>query len=117
MSSWGVWLDYAWPALLLTIVGLFLGRVSRDPKTSCGDAVLVDFCLGLVVVFVYGVFKCPVRGEDPERFIHRKLEARGKTGFAERGLCGRTASLPIREKRRRSQRRERERIPLDLRVL
>lgn len=50
MSSWGAWLAYAWPALLLTIVGLFLGRVSRDPKTSHGDAVLVDLCLGLVAV-------------------------------------------------------------------
>jgi hypothetical protein len=36
--------------LLLTIVGLFLGRVSRDPKTPRGDAVLVDLCLGLVAV-------------------------------------------------------------------
>jgi hypothetical protein len=34
MSSWGTWLVYVWPALLLTIVGLFLGRVSRDPNTS-----------------------------------------------------------------------------------
>ncbi len=50
MSSWGTWLVYAWPALLLTIVGLFLGRVSRDSKTSRGDAVLVDLCLGLVAV-------------------------------------------------------------------
>ena len=50
MSSWGAWLVYAWPALLLTIVGLFLGSVSRDPKTSRGDAVLVDLCLGLVAV-------------------------------------------------------------------
>jgi hypothetical protein len=50
VSSWGAWLVYAWPALLLTIVGLFLGRISRDPKTSRGDAVLVDLCLGLVAV-------------------------------------------------------------------
>ncbi|MDQ3498698.1 MAG: hypothetical protein M3514_14565 [Actinomycetota bacterium] len=41
---------YAWPALLLTIIGLFLRRASRDPKTPCGDAVLVDLGLGLVAV-------------------------------------------------------------------
>ena len=51
MSSWGVWLAYAWPALLLTIIGLFLRRASRDPKTPRGDAVLVDLGLGLVTVF------------------------------------------------------------------
>ena len=51
MSSWGVWLAYAWPALLLTIIGLFLRRASRDPKTPRGDAVLVDLGLGLVAVF------------------------------------------------------------------
>jgi len=43
-------LAYAWPALLLTIIGLFLRRASRDPKTPCGDAVLVDLGLGLVAV-------------------------------------------------------------------
>ena len=41
---------YAWPALLLTIIGLFLRCASRDPKTPCGDAVLVDLGLGLVAV-------------------------------------------------------------------
>ncbi|MBA2782623.1 MAG: hypothetical protein H0T74_06850 [Rubrobacteraceae bacterium] len=41
---------YTWPALLLTIIGLFLRRASRDPKTPCGDAVLVDLGLGLVAV-------------------------------------------------------------------
>jgi hypothetical protein len=51
VSSWGVWLAYAWPALLLTIIGLFLRRASRDPKTSRGGAVLVDLGLGLVAVF------------------------------------------------------------------
>jgi hypothetical protein len=50
VSSWDTWLVYAWPALLLTIVGLFLGRISRDPKTSRGNAVLVDLCLGIVAV-------------------------------------------------------------------
>jgi hypothetical protein len=50
VNSWGAWLVYAWPALLLTLVGLFLGRASRDPKTSRGDAVLVDLGLGLVAV-------------------------------------------------------------------
>ena len=50
MSSWGAWLAYAWPALLLTIIGLFLRRASRDPKTARGDAVLVDLGLGLVAV-------------------------------------------------------------------
>jgi hypothetical protein len=50
VSSWGAWLAYAWPALLLTIVGLVLRRASRDPKTPRGDAVLVDLGLGLVAV-------------------------------------------------------------------
>jgi len=50
VSYWGAWLVYAWPALLFTILGLFLGRVSRDPKTPRGDAVLVDLGLGLVAV-------------------------------------------------------------------
>jgi hypothetical protein len=36
--------------LLLTIIGLFLRRASRDPKTARGDAVLVDLGLGLVTV-------------------------------------------------------------------
>jgi len=43
-------LAYTWPVLLLTIIGLFLHRASRDPKTPCGDAVLVDLGLGLVAV-------------------------------------------------------------------
>jgi hypothetical protein len=50
VSSWGTWLAYAWPALLLTIIGLFLRRASGDPKIPRGDAVLVDLCLGLVAV-------------------------------------------------------------------
>ena len=50
VSPWGTWLAYAWPTLLLTIIGLFLRRASRDPKTPRGDAVLVDLCLGLVAV-------------------------------------------------------------------
>jgi hypothetical protein len=50
VSSWGTWLAYAWPAFLLTIIGLFLRRASRDPKTPRGDAVLVDLSLGLVAV-------------------------------------------------------------------
>ena len=51
MSSWSAWIAYAWSALLLTIIGLFLRRASRDPKTPRGDAVLVDLGLGLVAVF------------------------------------------------------------------
>ncbi len=50
MSSWDTSLAYALPALLLTIIGGFLRRTSRDPKTPHGDAVLVDLGLGLVVV-------------------------------------------------------------------
>lgn len=50
MRSWVAWLAYACPALLLTIIGLFLHRASRDPKTPRGDAVLVDLGLGLVAV-------------------------------------------------------------------
>ena len=49
MSSW---LSYAWPALLLTIIGLVLRRAARDPRTPRGDAVLVDLGLGLLVVIV-----------------------------------------------------------------
>ena len=48
MSSWSIGMVCAWPALLLTFIGLVLRRVSRDPKTPRGDAVLVDLCLGLV---------------------------------------------------------------------
>jgi hypothetical protein len=50
VSSWDAWLVYAWPALMLTIVGLFLARISRDPNTARDDAILVDLCLGLVAV-------------------------------------------------------------------
>ena len=50
MSSWGAWLAYAGPALLLTVIGLFLRRASRDPRTPRGDAVLFDLGLGLVAV-------------------------------------------------------------------
>ena len=50
MSFWGPWMDYAWPALLFTIIGLVLRRASRDPKTPRGDAVLADLCLGLAAV-------------------------------------------------------------------
>jgi len=46
------WLSYAWPALLLTIIGLVLRRAARDPRTPRGDAVLVDLGLGLLVVIV-----------------------------------------------------------------
>jgi hypothetical protein len=50
MSSWSAWLAYAGPALLLTIIGLYLRRASRDPRTPCGDAVLFDLGLGFVAV-------------------------------------------------------------------
>ena len=50
VSSWSAWLAYAWPALLLTIIGLFLRRASRDPRTPRGHAVLFDLGLGLVAV-------------------------------------------------------------------
>ena len=50
MSSWAAPLALAWPALLLTVTGLYLRRASRDPKTPRGDAVLVDLGLGLVAV-------------------------------------------------------------------
>ena len=50
MSTWSSWLAYAWPALLLTIIGLFLRRASRDPRTPRGDAVLFDLGLGFVAV-------------------------------------------------------------------
>ena len=50
MSSWVVWLADAWPALLLSLVGLELHRASRNPKASRGDVVLLDLCLGLVAV-------------------------------------------------------------------
>ncbi len=50
IGFWEPGLSYAWPALLLTLIGLFLRRASRNPKTSRGDAVLLDLCFGLVVV-------------------------------------------------------------------
>lgn len=50
MIPWDVWLPYAWPALLFTVVGLSLRRASKDPKTPRHDAVLVDLGLGLVTV-------------------------------------------------------------------
>ena len=50
MSSWGAWLAYAGPALVLTVIGLFLRRASRDPRTPRGDAVLFGLGLGLVAV-------------------------------------------------------------------
>jgi apolipoprotein N-acyltransferase len=52
-AATGFWrpeLAYAWPALLFTIVGLVLRRLSRDTRTSHGDAVVVDLCLGFVTV-------------------------------------------------------------------
>jgi hypothetical protein len=50
VSLWSPGLAYAWPALLLTIIGLNLRRVSRNPETSRGDAVLLDLGFGLVAV-------------------------------------------------------------------
>jgi hypothetical protein len=50
VNSWSAWLAYVGPALLLTIIGLFLRRASRDPRTPRGDAVMVDLGLGLVAV-------------------------------------------------------------------
>jgi hypothetical protein len=50
MNSWGAWLAYAGPALLITVIGLFLRRASRDPKTPRGDAVLFDLGLGFVAI-------------------------------------------------------------------
>ena len=50
MNSWGTWLAYAGPALLITVIGLFLRRASRDPRTPRGDAVLFDLGLGLAAV-------------------------------------------------------------------
>jgi len=49
----GPWISVpllAWPALLLTIIGLALHRTSSDPRTQKSAAVLVDLCLGLVTV-------------------------------------------------------------------
>jgi hypothetical protein len=51
VSLWSADVIYAGPALMLTIIGLCLRRVSRDPKTPRSDAVLVDLGLGLVAVF------------------------------------------------------------------
>ena len=50
MNSWGASLAYAGPALLITVIGLFLRRASRDPRTPRGDALLFDLGLGLVAV-------------------------------------------------------------------
>jgi hypothetical protein len=50
MSSCSAWLAYAGPALLLTVIGLFLRRATRDPRTPRGDAVLFDLGLGIVAI-------------------------------------------------------------------
>ena len=50
MNTWRAWLAYAGPALLITVIGLFLRRASRDPRTPRGDAVLFDLGLGLVAI-------------------------------------------------------------------
>ena len=50
MNSWSTCLAYAGPALLITVIGLFLRRASRDPRTPRGDAVLFDLGLGLMAV-------------------------------------------------------------------
>jgi hypothetical protein len=49
-AATGPELVYAWPALLLTLVGLGLRRVSGDARTPRGDAVIVELCLGIVAV-------------------------------------------------------------------
>ena len=49
----GIWnpgLAYAWPALLLTGIGLILRHASRNPKAPRGDTVLLDLGFGLVAV-------------------------------------------------------------------
>ena len=48
-AATGPELVYAWPALLLTVVGLGLRRISRDARTL-GDAVIVELCVGIVAV-------------------------------------------------------------------
>jgi hypothetical protein len=49
-SLWNPGLAYAWPALLLTVIGLILRHASRNPKTPRGDAVVLDLGYGLVAV-------------------------------------------------------------------
>ena len=41
-----------WPALLLTVIGMYLRRASRDPQTPRAEGVLIDLGLGLVAVVV-----------------------------------------------------------------
>jgi hypothetical protein len=48
LNTWGAWLAYAGPALLITVIGIFLRRASRDPRTPRGDAILFDLGLGFV---------------------------------------------------------------------
>jgi hypothetical protein len=50
VNSWGACLAYAGPALLITVIGLFLHSASRDPRTPRGDAVLFDLGLGFVAI-------------------------------------------------------------------
>ena len=50
MNTWGAWLAYAGPALLITVIGIFLRRASRDPRTPRGDAILFDLGLGFVAI-------------------------------------------------------------------
>jgi hypothetical protein len=49
-AATGPELVYAWPALLLTVLGLGLRRISRDARTPLGDAVIVELCVGIVAV-------------------------------------------------------------------
>ena len=50
MNTWGAWLAYAGPALLITVIGIFLRRASRDPRTPRGDAILFDLGMGFVAI-------------------------------------------------------------------
>ena len=50
MSSWDSSLAFALPALLITMIGIFLRSIARDPKIPRGDAILADLGLGLVMV-------------------------------------------------------------------
>jgi hypothetical protein len=46
------WLAYLWPALLLTVVLMYLRRAYRDPQTPRAEGVL-GLGLGAVVVSVW----------------------------------------------------------------
>jgi hypothetical protein len=75
-------------ALLHQSFNTFADNFWQPPLMSEGSQLAASIVGGAVmlalVMVVYGLFKRPVRLENPERFVHPKLDAHGETGCAER---------------------------------